>query len=109
MIRLYQAENLLEAYLLLHMLEQRRIPAKVLNENLHGAVGEIPFVQAWPEIWLEDERDLSLARGIVTEFEQRPRSGAERVCLHCGETNPGTFETCWQCGESLDPGSGPTS
>lgn len=104
MIRLYQAGNLLEAYLLLHMLEQRRIPAKVMNENLQGAVGEIPFVQAWPEVWLEDERDLGLARSVVREFEARPRSTADRVCPRCGETNPATFETCWQCGGALDAG-----
>lgn len=101
MVRLYQAANLVEAYLLVHMLEQRRIPARVLNENLQGAVGEIPFVQAWPEIWLEDERDRALGEAVVREFENRPRPSGERTCPHCAETNPSNFETCWQCGEPL--------
>lgn len=106
MVRLYQAGNILEAYLLLHMLEQRRIPAKVLNENLQGAVGEIPFIHTWPEVWLEDERDLALAQRVVEEFECRPHASGERVCTHCGESNPATFETCWQCGEALESESG---
>lgn len=101
MLKVYQAADLPEAYLLLHWLQARHIPARVLNENLQGAVGEIPFTQAWPEVWIEDERDLPLAQAIVAEFENRPRDTGTLVCSACGETNPATFETCWHCGEPL--------
>ncbi len=101
MLKVYQAADLPEAYLLLHRFEERRIPARVLNENLQGAVGEIPFTQAWPEVWIEDERDLALAQALVAEFENRPRHTGTLVCNQCGENNPATFETCWHCGDTL--------
>jgi uncharacterized membrane protein YvbJ len=25
----------------------------------------------------------------------------EKTCPHCGETNPGNFMSCWQCGSAL--------
>lgn len=102
MYRIYSASNLQEAHLLAGLLRQEGIEAHVLNENAVGGMGEIPFTQTWPEIWLEDERDRSRAEAVIGAFEQRSDSGLPSVrCPSCGEENPGGFEICWRCGTAL--------
>lgn len=101
MEKLYDAANLPEAYLLLHLLEQADIPARVLNENAQGAVGEIPFIHAWPQVWLLDPGNRSRADRIVAAFERRESSGPAGLCPACGEENPPGFELCWRCGGPL--------
>ena len=101
MQRLYAAANLPEAHLLLGLLRGQRIAAHVFNENAQGAVGEIPFTHAYPEIWIEDSDDLPRARTIVEDYEHRRTLGDNRVCGGCREENPASFDLCWQCGTSL--------
>lgn len=102
MYRIYSASNLQEAHLLVGLLRQEGIEAHVFNENAIGGMGEIPFVQAWPEIWLEDERDRGRAEAVIDRFE-RPADSAlpPARCPSCGEENPGGFEICWNCGAHL--------
>ncbi len=100
MVRLYAAANLQDAYLILGLLAGHGIAARVLNENAQGGMGEIPFTQVYPEVWLDHEGDLERAREIVTSFERRDTPSA-MACPICGEENPRTFEVCWQCGTAL--------
>lgn len=102
MRKLYSAVNLQEAYLLLHRLAHAGIEARVLNEHAVGAVGEIPFLHAYPEVWLEDADDESRARTIVRDFEERRSDGLPWSCPSCGEENPGGFELCWRCGTGVE-------
>lgn len=103
MRKVYSAGSLAEAYLLLHALERAAIPARVLNEHTQGGAGEIPFVHAYPELWVDHDADAERARAVITEFESaRPVSGVSR-CAGCGEENPSTFELCWHCGATLKP------
>jgi hypothetical protein len=100
--RIYSASNLQEAHLLAGLLRQQGIEAHVFNENAIGGMGEIPFTQAWPEIWLEDERDRGRAEEVIRRFEQQAEAGLPSVrCPVCGEENPGGFEICWHCGAVL--------
>ena len=103
MLKLYDASNLTEAQLLLDLLKQAGIEAQILNSFAQGASGEIPFGQAYPEIWIQDEQDLIRARTIVTEYETAPLTTDWRCCRYCGERNPANFELCWHCGKEFDP------
>lgn len=102
MVKLYSAGNLGEAHLLLHRLEQAGIEARVLNQHAQGGLGELPFTQAYPEVWLENAADMRRGQAIVAEFEQilRGETGT-RVCRGCGEPSPASFEICWNCGKTL--------
>lgn len=98
MIRLYSANHLLEAHALCGRLNNAGISARVLNEYSLGAIGELPASAIGPEIWIEEERDLFLARRLLAEYEQqRDTPGVDRVCPACGEANPAGFEVCWSC------------
>jgi hypothetical protein len=101
MIKIYSASNLPEAHLLLNLLEQAGISARILNNFAQGASGEIPFEQAYPQLWLEDERDTALAEKIICKYEATPVEPEWRFCRNCGERNPANFELCWQCGKEF--------
>jgi len=95
MQRVYAAANLTEAYLLLHRLQHAGIAARVFNEHAVGAMGEIPFTHAYPELWVEHDGDAARARALIAEYEQA--GGSAWDCPACGEGNPPAFETCWRC------------
>ena len=98
MIRIYQAANLPQAHLVAGLLRQAGIDARVLKENAQGGLGDIPFGEAYPEVWIEHETDEVRAKEIVAEFESVPVEIASVACPVCGEENPGNFELCWKCG-----------
>lgn len=102
MTRLYAAANLIDAHILLHLLDQAGIEARVFNENAQGGVGEIPFTHAYPEVWLVHEADLPAARAIVREHEQQPVDRGTVFCRECEESSPANFQLCWHCGAALN-------
>jgi hypothetical protein len=102
MRRIYSAATLPDAHLVLALLAQAGISAKVFNENAQGGVGEIPFTHAWPEVWIENERDAERAREVIRQFE-RGGSNRQVACGNCGEFNPENFEICWKCGVAIEP------
>ena len=102
MKRIYRARNLPEAHILLHLLDQAGVPARVFNENLNGALGEIPFIEAEPEVWVERELDLERARRVLREFQSAPGDEGARICARCGEENPHNFQVCWCCGAGME-------
>jgi hypothetical protein len=100
----YSAENLYEAHLVLDLLEEAGIAARLFNEHLIGAMGELPFLESSPRIWLLDEADLRAARVLVDGYEARrkvPIRGTRR-CPACSEESPDNFELCWSCRAPLD-------
>ncbi len=102
MERIYRAADLIEGELILGMLAAAGIEAELFNRHARGGMGDIPFPETWPEIWLTHPRDRDRARRLLDEYE-RPARGAGRRCGRCGEDNPAGFEICWQCGTALDP------
>jgi len=101
MFKLCAPVNLPEAYLVLHRLEQAGIEACVLNEHAQGGLGEIPFLQACPEVWVMEETDAARAREILTAFESAEVPPGKVRCAGCGEESPRSFEICWHCGQPL--------
>ena len=97
MLKIYSAPTLPDAHLVRGLLAQVGIEARVFNENAQSVMGEIPFHQAWPEVWIMDERYAEQARDLIHQIEQpQPPSGAA-FCPHCHEENPANFRTCWNC------------
>jgi putative signal transducing protein len=101
MLKIYSAQNLPEAYLLVHLLAQAGIEARVFNENLQGALGNIPFPEAYPQVWLLRENDAARARQVLGEYERRPAQRGTLRCRECGEENPDNFQICWNCARAL--------
>jgi len=98
---IYTAADLQEAYLLKGLLEHAGISIQLVNEHAQGAVGEIPFVEVFPELWVENDASEMVATQCVDEYCKRRKIVGESRCLKCGEMNPAAFDLCWQCGNDL--------
>ena len=74
------------------------IPAFLRNEHLGGIIGEMPFQEVWPELWVENDLDYDRALQLIDAaniISESPAIGW--VCKHCGEENEGQFSACWAC------------
>ena len=88
-----------EAWLLRDRLQQEGIAVLLRNEELFSAMGEIPFVEIRPELWILDDEVLPRARHLL-EAWQSEESGTDWLCPGCGEQIEGQFDACWKCGRS---------
>ena len=100
MKRVHIAPTLLDAQLAADTLSSLGIVTHIFNANAAGALGEVPFMQAQPEIWVEDDAQETRAREELASLNNAlPMS--EKNCPDCGEHNPGNFLSCWHCGRAL--------
>lgn len=106
MKRIATSESLAEIGHLRNMLEQAGIRCSIRNEQLSGALGEIPFLECLPELWLVDERRVAEAEAIIAAARRAAPAAGPWRCAHCGETNEGQFAACWQCGREDYPTGG---
>lgn len=101
MIRVYEAADLQDAHIVLGLLAQARIPARIFNEHARGGLGDIPFGETYPSIWVEDERDEERARKLVEDYQTKADVSGTVKCPACGEESPANFQTCWNCGTQI--------
>ncbi len=97
MKRIWRAYHVVEAMHLRNVLEAAGIPAILRNENLIRVAGEVPFDQAWPEVWILDDAQAGEA-GVLLQEVRRPRYAPGWTCRQCSESLEGQFTTCWNCG-----------
>lgn len=97
MKRFMSCMNLVEAHHVANLLGSAGIRSELRNTFLAGAVGELPFMDVGPQIWIDERQDEAVARKIVEESRQAPLQAAW-VCDSCGEPSEGQFAQCWNCG-----------
>lgn len=102
MKKLYSANNLMEAQIVLDLLEHAYIPAQLFNQHAQGGLGDIPFTHAYPEVWILRDEDYERGKRIVQTYEKAPTTTGIIHCPACGEENPTNFQLCWQCGSGLE-------
>jgi hypothetical protein len=98
MKRIYTGDTLAEVGHFKNLLEQTGIACFIKNEQLSGALGEVPFLECLPELWVVDDDDCALAEQRVREFRTVADSGEPWRCAHCHEDNEAQFAACWNCG-----------
>jgi len=128
MKRVYIAADAARAELIRSLLESAGIRAVIEGGALGAAVGEVPFVEAYPRISVDDA-DVDAARRLIVDsgidgptparcrtcgYDLRglseprcpecgspfreERDAAPWTCPNCGEAHEGQFSACWQCG-----------
>lgn len=102
MKRISSSESLFEIGHLKNVLEQAGIRCLIKNEQLSGALGEIPFLECMPELWILDDTDLPRAESLLEAIRSEAQPGQDWQCASCGEVNEGQFAACWHCG-AADP------
>jgi hypothetical protein len=81
------------------VLEAEGIPCLIKNENLSGIAGEVPFAETFPELWIQNDSDLSRAASIKAEWKTPNESTGEAwICPNCNEQSGPQFTSCWKCG-----------
>jgi hypothetical protein len=97
----YSASNLVMVAHFRSLLESHGVPCRIRNEFLAGAAGELPPVECWPQLCVEDHVEAR-AREILKAVAQPAQGQPEWTCSGCGELIEGQFTECWQCGRSHD-------
>lgn len=81
-----------------NLLESEGIPAIIKNEYLGSIVGEMPFQDAWPELWVKNDLDYDRALQLIDESSSDESPAESWLCRECGTENEGQFGACWNCG-----------
>lgn len=103
MIKVYTAPDLFWLQHARNPLEFAGIQTFVRNEFAAGALGELSFVDCWPELWVASEANAAKARQILTDlFDTSSADGPEQQCHYCNATCPANFQRCWHCQCPLD-------
>ena len=95
--KVHTAESILEIAHMRNLLEQAGIACHVRNERLGGVVGEIPFLECWPELWVLRNGDALQARGMIDTARAGVAPSPDWICRVCGERVEGQFDACWRC------------
>ena len=79
-------------------LNEEGIETEIRNDILGGAAGEIAPGETWIELWVVNEAQAEAGTQRIKEILEQPERD-DRLCNRCQESNPATFDVCWQCGE----------
>jgi hypothetical protein len=81
-----------------NLLEAEGIPCRIRNEHLGSVLGEIPFPETWPQLWVINDLDYDRAKQLIDADALEESPSASWRCRKCGEENEGQFAVCWSCG-----------
>lgn len=84
------------------LLESHGIPTFLKNQFTSSVMGDIPFVEVCPQLFILDERDRDMAnRVMAATLGAGPRQPAW-TCSACTTHLEGQFDRCWNCGSARD-------
>lgn len=98
MKRVYVTADVVQCGWLESILQANRIDCLVRNRYLGGAIGELPLNEAWPEIWVVEDRDEGAAKRLIAAALAPGQPQDAWHCGGCGESIEGQFRQCWNCG-----------
>jgi hypothetical protein len=97
--RVFRAATLLQVAHARNILLSAGIDSELRNQYLAGALGELPMLETWPQLFVEDVDELRALRAL--REAAAPPAGVARVCGVCGERLEPQFTNCWRCGAEL--------
>lgn len=80
------------------LLASEGIQCLIRNERLLTGMGEIPFVECFPELWVVDEETYPRAILLLRAWLEKPADTQSWTCPGCREEIAGHFTVCWSCG-----------
>jgi hypothetical protein len=80
-----------------NILESEGIACELRNEHLGSVMGEVPFVEVWPQLWIVNDLDYDRARQLLDKDAVAESPTEAWTCKKCGEENEGQFAACWNC------------
>jgi hypothetical protein len=96
MKRVYRAASLIQVAHTRNLLLAAGIDCEIRNQYLAGAIGELPMMETWPQVVVEDADEARALKAL--ERAAIPVAGEPWVCGTCGERLEPQFMNCWRCG-----------
>ncbi len=101
---IYSAESVVHVAHMRNVLESAGIRCELRNFHLSSAIGEIPFLECWPQLWAVEESQHAQAEQLVAaELSGAHDSGPDWTCPNCRERIEPQFTECWRCGCERKP------
>ncbi len=96
MKRIYSAPVLAMVENVKNVLELNGVKSTITNQYLSAGVGELPPIESWPQLWVEEE-DVERASEVI---QATGKNEPEKVwvCPNCNEEVEEQFTECWNCG-----------
>lgn len=96
MIKIYTTSDNLLIHHYQNLLENSGISCFIKQAYLSGGVGELPPIECWPELWIEEDSLQNKAMGIIQGSENQAQNPYWQCA--CGELHGHQFQVCWKCG-----------
>ena len=102
MIEIFRKQDATTVGLLQNLLESEGISTYFRNEYV--STNGIALPDFTPALCILNEADVERAVELIRTYieSSRDESSEELTCPECGESSPGTFAACWNCGASLE-------
>ena len=100
MKKVYESQDYTRVGYFQSILEEEGIRTTIKNYGASAAMGELPFTEVFPELWILDDGQFDRAMKLVREELDTPPtpSTEEWKCPRCGSTVDAGFTKCWKCG-----------
>jgi hypothetical protein len=92
----YRAASLLQVAHARNVLISAGIECELRNQYLAGALGDLPMLETWPQLWVDEAFEAGALRALANAAAAPV--GAPWTCWQCGEELEAQFTTCWRCG-----------
>jgi hypothetical protein len=79
------------------LLESEGIRTFLKNEFSSGVLGELPFVEIVPQLYVIEQSDVAKAKSLIGSASNVADAGPGWQCASCKEMVEGNFDTCWNC------------
>ncbi len=96
MKRVFRSASLIEVAHARNVLLAAGIQSELRNQYLGGALGDLPMLETWPALFVEDHDEAAAFRALARAAEVV--MGATWTCEQCGEHSEPQFTHCWRCG-----------
>ena len=84
------------------LLESHDIKTFIRNQYGSSVMGEVPFVEVVPELYILAEKDLARAKQLLQLDLPVVEPDDDWVCAECGVDIEGTLDRCWKCGSGRE-------
>jgi len=98
MIKVFEDFDFSRVGQLQSLLDSHGIKTFIKNEYGSSVVGELPFVEVIPQLFVLEEKDLERAKEILNLDIPQDNKAEDWICPECGVDVEGNFSRCWKCG-----------
>ncbi len=98
MKKVWTADSLILITHFKNILEAEGIRAEIRNQHLGSILGEMPFGETWPELWVYNDLEADRATQLIKDAATEESPPDRWSCPACGQDNEPHFGACWKCG-----------